>query len=511
MRAWMTRLPLLVLLVAAVLLLAGSVWLSRREHLVRLPRDREPLLRLAAELQKELLGLEGLHEQHLLALAGKANADDQARTQWACDNIVGVVECSFLFADRGRSAVHVRMSGVEPGSYLRPTFEVSASPRFDVVLLDQEALLGKPADFKGWMDEPGKPLMFWMQKTAPTRLVVLTIEVNQVREAMREALVSSIDSKLAQFESVKVLGPDEYPVKATASHTGGDMPHWTQSLPTRYGTWQVAAWDKEVTRVNYHQPTWMGGLGLAALLAMMGGMVDAHQRRAQRLAAQRVSFVNRVSHELRTPLTNMLLNLDMVEEALPEPSSGRKRLLLVKEEAGRLARLVENVLTFTRQEQGSLVLSGAACLPAQVVDAVLDQFAASFSRRGIIVERHHEGENDALLLDADALSQITANLLSNVEKYAPQATARVRTEQRGPRYVLQVADSGPGIAPEDRERIFAPFVRVDDRVTAGVTGTGLGLSIARELAEKMGGSLRLEATNEGACFTVELNGEIEKA
>ncbi|HSI63814.1 MAG TPA: ATP-binding protein, partial [Candidatus Saccharimonadia bacterium] len=95
-------------------------------------------------------------------------------------------------------------------------------------------------------------------------------------------------------------------------------------------------------------------------------------------------------------------------------------------------------------------------------------------------------------------------LLSNVEKYAPGVPVEIHTSQSDASFKLSVRDEGPGIPVADAGHIFRPFVRLDDRVTAGVTGTGLGLSIALELAERMGGSLRLERRENGACFVLEV-------
>jgi signal transduction histidine kinase len=258
------------------------------------------------------------------------------------------------------------------------------------------------------------------------------------------------------------------------------------------------------TMMTHHRPTLAIAGALSTLVALLGAFVHVQQSRARRLAMQRVSFVNRVSHELRTPLTNMLLNLDVIEHLLPANSRAGSRLVMVREEARRLARLIDNVLTFSRREQGALKVHAVECRPCGIVDDVLAHFAPGFARRDIAVTRRHDGGDASCLLDADALSQITANLLSNVEKYAPGVPVEVCTFQDNARFKLRVCDEGPGIPATDAGQIFQPFVRLDDRVTANATGTGLGLSIARELAERMGGSLRLERRETGACFVLEV-------
>lgn len=501
------RLPLVLLLLTAACILAGGVALSKREHTLRLPQDRAPLGRFAADLMRELRRLEELHASHLDRLSRNVDLRNDSRTQRDCETIVGVAECSFLTRGDGKAEHYVRLPQVRYGQYPRPTFESPSLNRSDFTALDPARFFDQADTSTGWLDEPGKPLFYWRQRT-DTQLVLLTLDPAELQKAMNGWLrdwLSTHPAPGADAE-IELSSPDGMPLlQGSIFRADIEPPHWSQPLPTRYGTWQLASWDKVETRITHHTPTLVVVSALSVLVAMLGVFVFVQQQRAHRLSAQRVSFVNRVSHELRTPLTNMLLNLDVVEESLPEGNAnGGSRLALVREEAGRLARLIENVLTFSRREQGTLKLHSTECRPREVVDAVLAQFAPAFARRGITVTREHDGDEACCLLDADALSQVAANLFSNVEKYAPNAPATVRTAQREGTFTLTVSDEGPGIAADEHERIFEPFARVDDRVNAGVTGTGLGLSIARELAQRMGGTLRLERGEKGACFVLEI-------
>ena len=218
------------------------------------------------------------------------------------------------------------------------------------------------------------------------------------------------------------------------------------------------------------------------------------------LAEQRVSFVNRVSHELGTPLTNVLLNLDLATEAIAaRPEQARERLGFVVEEVHRLARLVSNVLTFSRKERGVLSLAPSCCVPDEVIGAALRQFQPALRRRGIEVE-FRASARDGVRLDPDALAQIVGNLFSNVEKYAA-AGKRLEVGTRQEADVLQVTvrDFGPGIPGHERDRIFQPFERLSNRVNEGASGAGLGLAIARDLAERMGGAIVLAACEGSGC------------
>jgi len=235
-------------------------------------------------------------------------------------------------------------------------------------------------------------------------------------------------------------------------------------------------------------------------MALLGVIVFGQQRRAAAVAAQRVSFVNRVSHELRSPLTNILLNVDLAAEAVADtPRDAPRRLGLVQEEARRLGRLIDNVLTFSRHEQGRLHAESRACVPAGVIAAVVEQFAPSFARRALAVRRTGDVASSCIL-DADALAQILGNLLSNVEKYVPGGVVEIAGALTDGTLSINVSDEGPGIPAEAAERIFRPFERLDSSVSEGASGTGLGLAIARDLAASMGGSLTLRPSKRGACF-----------
>lgn len=497
------RLPLVLLLLTAVCIFGGGVVLSRREEMVRLRRDRMPLQQFASDLMRELRRLEELHASHLDRLSRTVEANNSVRTQRDCEAVAGVVECSFLSTGPGRTEHYVRMSPVRYGQHPRPTFNPPSLNRADFAALDPARFFEKAESSSGWVDEPGKPLFFWRLRS-DMLVVLLTIEPREVVAAM-----TGWTSQWLKQHPASGFGPDDeltasdgttFPTGAML-RAGREPPHWSQPLPTRYGTWQISSWDVMEKRISHHMPTLILSSALSVLVALLGVFVFVQQRRAHRLSAQRVSFVNRVSHELRTPLTNMLLNLDVVSDSMPQDGAESvSRLALVREEAGRLARLIENVLTFSRREQGTLKLHVTECRPCEVVEAILTQFTPAFARRGIAVTREHEGADAPCLLDADALSQIAANLLSNVEKYAPGAPATVRTVRRGGTFSLTVSDAGPGIPAAERGRIFEPFTRVDDRVSAGVTGTGLGLSIARELAQRMGGTLTLVESGPGAMF-----------
>jgi signal transduction histidine kinase len=278
-------------------------------------------------------------------------------------------------------------------------------------------------------------------------------------------------------------------------------------IPLRTSTaeWQIMAWDGITTTTSHDPATLAVATTLAILLVAAGSALFFQQKRALRLASDRVSFVNRVSHELGSPLTNLSLNLDLATELLPSrPQDARDRLGIVGEEIARLSRLVANVLTFSHQERGTLQLRSVRCIPADVVGRTLRNFRPALERRGIEVESEIGG-TDPVSLDPDALGQIVGNLLSNVEKYAsPGRWLGISCHLENETLEVVVRDRGPGIGPAHRERVFDAFERYCNATNEGSSGTGLGLTIARDLAMKMGGTLELMDDAGGAAFRLEV-------
>jgi signal transduction histidine kinase len=370
-----------------------------------------------------------------------------------------------------------------------------------VVLLEAAKMFDEDAR-SGWIDEPGKPLMFWLRRSSE-EVAVLMIDTPAVEAAVNRWLEKWA---VPGFEPVRVAGgPDQLRTRdgrplAASGDTTGNRPDLLLPLRSRLGAWELASWDRREIRVRHDTATLAVSGALAVLVALLGVIVFGQQRRAAALAAQRVSFVNRVSHELRSPLTNILLNIDLASEAIDDPAGdATRRLALVQEEARRLGRLIDNVLAFSRHEQGKLHAEPRACVPASVITAVVEQFGPSFARRALTVSCTG-GVRAACLLDADALAQILGNLLSNVEKYVPGGEIEITSTLAEGTLTITIADEGPGIPAAAAERIFRPFERLDSRVNEGASGTGLGLAIARDLAASMGGSLRLVPSERGACF-----------
>ncbi|MDB6006320.1 MAG: hypothetical protein JWR15_3307, partial [Prosthecobacter sp.] len=366
-----------MMLALACCIAAGGVLVARRETETRRVRDRQAQHALVNTLQAEARKLEEKYDDHLKstgALLMQSMRDSESARQIA-QNVEGIQRVSWLYWKSASPETHLSIGPALDSLLPEPTIQKEhsglARPR---VMLDAKMIFADVGgQSAGWIDEPGKPLMFYVQQLGAA--VVLTID----RAAVETAMSSYFKSWLAKkFRTVEELGgPDA--VQDSHGRTlraVGKLPEIPPDVLapviTRLGVWQVVSWDERTMRVAYHLPTLAGAFALSLLVAGCGIGMSVQQRRAALLAQQRVSFVNRVSHELRTPMTNILLNLDVIEESVPDSTANR--FGLVREEAGRLSRLIENVLTFSRQEEGRLKLHHAACMPVDVVDSIVRQF-----------------------------------------------------------------------------------------------------------------------------------------
>jgi signal transduction histidine kinase len=215
---------------------------------------------------------------------------------------------------------------------------------------------------------------------------------------------------------------------------------------------------------------------------------------------QERNFLMTVSHELRTPLTAIRGHVDALREGVAaDPDLRAASLDVIASEAIRLERLVGDVLDLAKLEADRFTVLNEEVDMEQLCDHAYVAFGEEARRRRIDYRRRFDAA-PTILSDGDRVLQIISNLLANAFRWTPDG-GRVELELAAENGTVSVAvdDSGPGIAPKERDRIFRPFWSGDN------TGTGLGLAIARELALALGGSIELESTpGEGSRFQLVL-------
>ena len=249
---------------------------------------------------------------------------------------------------------------------------------------------------------------------------------------------------------------------------------------------------------------------LFALLSLTIGLAIVmlfRLRREQAFTRQRSTFTSAVSHEMRTPLAQILLFGETLHLGRTRTEADRALATgAIVQEARRLMRLVDNVLRFSRLEQGPATLRQDAVAVDELVRETTRQFAPLAESSGVTLDVRAPRAVEALA-DADALRQVLLNLLDNAVKYGPPSQRVVtRVAQVAEAVVITVEDEGPGIPTADRDRIWLPFERASHPLLSR-SGSGLGLTIVRELVEAMGGRVTCESVHSdgsGARFMVRL-------
>ena len=306
------------------------------------------------------------------------------------------------------------------------------------------------------------------------------------------------------------LEPFSNGLRYLASGHGGHSAHLECRMRHANGTWRVIAW----TVTDLRQDHSVRGF------VFNGGDVTEERRSARDLVSARDAalsasrakseFLSTMSHEIRTPMNGViglteLLLATTLDADQHELASG------IKVSAENLLTIINDILDFSKIEAGRLELEEIAFSPESVADDVGRILASQAANKGIELLVDVDPKVPATVMgDSVRIQQILLNLASNAVKFTPSGEVVVRVLRVGEHESsvtvrFEVTDTGIGIAPEDHERLFAAFSQADSSTTRRFGGTGLGLAICRQLAELMGGELRLEsAVGEGSRFWLDV-------
>jgi two-component system phosphate regulon sensor histidine kinase PhoR len=221
----------------------------------------------------------------------------------------------------------------------------------------------------------------------------------------------------------------------------------------------------------------------------------------------RQQFIANVSHELKTPLSSIKAYTEtLLGGARNDPVHCERFLNRIDEQAGRLHQLILDMLSLARIESGQASLELVNVPVARVVGRCLADFEPHAAARQVKLISVTCDAGLQVRADEEALRQVLSNLIDNAIKYTPaggQVTVDCRTD--GKMALIEVADTGVGIAPEHHNRLFERFYRVDRARSRELGGTGLGLSIVKHLSQAMGGSVSITSQiGSGSQFTVRI-------
>jgi signal transduction histidine kinase/tetratricopeptide (TPR) repeat protein len=264
-----------------------------------------------------------------------------------------------------------------------------------------------------------------------------------------------------------------------------------------------AAWSADLARRQTVYVTM-----LAAVLALMScGTYFTLRvvRREIEIARMKSDFVSTVSHEFRSPLTAIRqLGEMLMRGRVPSDARRQEYYERITHESDRLARVVENLLDFSRMEEGRKTYRFEPVDTSAWLAAVATHFEAQVSQNGHHLVSDIPSRLPEVLADREAISSALDNLLDNAVKYSPApATVRLDAVAGDDGVTIRVRDCGIGIAERDRPHVFDRFYRGTDEAARQVKGTGLGLSLVQHIVRAHGGRVTFESkTGEGTAFSV---------
>jgi two-component system phosphate regulon sensor histidine kinase PhoR len=288
-------------------------------------------------------------------------------------------------------------------------------------------------------------------------------------------------------------------------------------FPTTLYNWRVQvsplASEELATRVENRRLLEITMVSLSGIVIVAAAIAILFvSEKERRISALKSEFVANVSHELKTPLALVRMFAEMLQSGRVQTDAKRQEYLeIIVRESERLSALIENVLDFARLERGK---GGYEFAEGDVGDAVaraanVNRYRAE--REGVELVVDVAADLPPARIDERAIQLAVNNLVDNALKYAPggeQIVVRASAHEGGVR--VDVVDHGPGVPPEDRQRIFERFVRLparEDRPQEGtpqspVRGSGIGLALVKHIAESHGGRVWVEGTpGKGSTFS----------
>ena len=359
-------------------------------------------------------------------------------------------------------------------------------------------------------------LMFWHRLARESDLVFgAQLDLKQVVNCLRPLVYP--DPAVQDQICVALLDDNAKPVAISrpnfqanwkrpfvATEVGDALPHW-----------EVAAYLVDPAALN--RAACIAEITLGLLVAVLvlaivvGSWLIVRSLTAElTVARQKTDFVSNVSHELKTPLTSIRMFSELLAEGrVTDTAKQRSYLQIITAEAARLTRLINNVLDFSRMERGEKKYNFAPCDLVEVVRSAAETFRPHLEANGFRFECEFPPGAVMVRGDADALSQVVVNLLSNAEKYSNGGKeVRLRLALKPsplPHAEVKVLDRGAGVPRGSEEKVFEKFYRAHDSLSSGIQGSGLGLTIARQIARAHGGDVVYEGRDGGgSCFVLRI-------
>jgi two-component system phosphate regulon sensor histidine kinase PhoR len=327
-----------------------------------------------------------------------------------------------------------------------------------------------------------------------------TIDTPALLEGLTEAAFIAADWRVhcANAAARALLGEsiEGAPLDKVISH-----PAALEALE-RYGVDDME--EVELTGLDGSRRYWLMRTAQLADGTCLVRFVDRSEARAAE--QMRVDFVANASHELRTPLSTLIGYTETLREQADEidPDTRERFLSVVHDEARRMQRVVEDLISLSRIEAEKFTAPTEAIAIEPLIDHTIDGSRRLAEERGSVLLSDVAGDLPLVAADRGQILQLLDNLVENALRYGePGTPVTVSARAEGPMVHLAVTDQGEGIAPEHIARVTERFYRVDTGRSRSLGGTGLGLAIVKHIVERHRGRLNIESElGKGTCIHV---------
>ncbi len=231
---------------------------------------------------------------------------------------------------------------------------------------------------------------------------------------------------------------------------------------------------------------------------------DEARRKAERESAAKSRLLATVAHDIRTPLTGLLGMADLLGKSKLGPDQ-RNYVAGLRQSGQVLSYLVEDLLDFATMEAGRFALRPETEAPRGLIEGIVEMMAPRAHFKGLEIASFVAPEvPDEVLVDAGRLRQVLFNIVGNAVKFTRRGGVSLATTMEGDNLVMAVSDTGPGMTPAEKERIFEEFIQVGSARSRS-SGAGLGLAISARIVAAFGGTMSVESTRGvGSVFTVSI-------
>lgn len=353
-----------------------------------------------------------------------------------------------------------------------------------------------------WFEENRLHILGWVQKTQDGPVYGIELELM----ALLSRVIADFPKGALEGIVYAIMDGEGRVLHQTgeAIIVKGVRPDQSISLAPSLPHWQISLYTKDGSTLN--KPG-RGFVIVACLLLVIfvasivlgGSLLTRQMHQNMKESRQKTSFVSNVSHELKTPLTSIRMYAELLKEGrVKDPEKKEHYLQVIVAESQRLARLVNNILDFSRLEQGRKTYRTEDLDLGGFVREMMAAHELRINEAGMHLRVSVPHDAVFVEFDRDALEQVLLNLIDNAIKYAPEGgELAVTLNARGSPLELSVMDRGPGVPHAHLEKVFEKFHRVDDSLTSRHPGSGLGLSIAKRIMLDLGGDIRCEPREGG--------------